>query len=218
MPDAVPTERVPGGKPKKKLSKTAIIGIGAGALVLLYIVKKKKETEEGTEGNPYTSQAFIPVTGENVAGVGAGSSGNLSGESGTGGLLESQTKYQEFLTEFLGKDTEARERQESQEHEFLSKLIENTLAQTGGGPPGEGQNGSGGGSGGGGSGPTPVNPPSPPPPPSQPTKPPAPTPVQYKNITCGNGCPGHEYPHGKQGKGSKTVECMTKDSKGHCHW
>ncbi len=212
MPDAVPTERVPNsGKPAKKLSKTAIIGIGAGAVVLLYLFKKKKQKEEEETGpnSPYTSQSFIPVTGENVAGVGAGGSSGFGGETGSGALIESQKNYQELIASFLTQETESRRESEANNREFFKGLEESLRSQTGGGPPGEGQNGSGGGSGGGGSGPTPTKKPAPPPP--------SKAPVGYNKVKCGNGCEGHEYPHGKDGHSGKVTECQTKKG-GKCSW
>ncbi len=163
MPDNVPTERVPSSnKPGKKIPKVAIIGIGVGALALLYFLKKKKEKEESSPtGSEYTSQSFIPVTGENVAGVGAGGSGNFGGESNSSALLEAQKSYQEIVQSFLTSETESRREQEAGNREFLKEITESIRSQTGGGPPGEGQSGSGGGSGGGGSG-TKTAPPSPP--------------------------------------------------------
>ena len=206
MPDAVPTERVPNtGKPGKKISKTAIIGISAGALVLVYILKKKKEKEEtGTPGSEYTSQSFIPVTGENVAGVGAGGSGGFGGETGSGSLLESQKNYQELISSFLTQETESRRESEANNREFFKGLEESIRSQTGGGAPGEGQNGTGGGSGGGGNGATK-------------TQPPKVASEKTQASSCGGKYP-NKGPHGcyySYKKGSKTCHKYS-DGKDEC--
>jgi hypothetical protein len=197
------------GPTGKKLPKWAI-PVGAAGVVLVVLVLKKKSsatasnaTEPGTEG--LSNQSFIPVTGENVAGVGASGAG-LSGVGGETGNNEA------LLAEIIKGDKEDRTTQEQQNKEFLGQLLANL--GTGGGapstpavsggvtvPPPETQ-------------PTPTPTPTPPPP----IKAPPPAPVPMHVVRCGNGCEGHEYPKGKNGKGAKVTECQVKNSKKQCVW
>lgn len=127
--------------PKKKLSKNTYLLIGGGAIILFFIYRsKKKKEEEGTgTANPYTAQSFIPVTGENVAGVGAGgySGGAPAGESQAFSILQAaQKENTEFLTNFLKSSKEEKEANDKANKEFLTTLVGSL---SGGGAPSQGQ-------------------------------------------------------------------------------
>jgi hypothetical protein len=205
-------------KPKapqgKKLPKWAI-PVGAVAVVgIVLFLKKKQAPTEGNATEPGTSglsnQSFIPVTGENVAGVGA---------SG-GGTVESGSNNTELLREIIKGDKESAVEQSKEQHLFFEQLI--ASLGTGGGAP---------------STPAPAGGVAAPPPESQPAAPPAvappaPAPAPpppapkpagcpgsfplrgphgcYHDITCGNGCQGHRYQNGM-------TECQVKTG-GKCHW
>ncbi len=203
----------PGGKPDvktgpggmkvagKKVPFTVIVLIGGAVVVGLVAFKKKSSGTAGSsEEAELGRQAFIPVTAENVGGVGAGGGGMSSGNGAElGQLLTQQQANSEWLAEFL--------KEQQQENRTLYETLSKTLS--------------------GGGAPTSTNPVgvvnAPPQnggtPPAAPNPPPthSPAPVSPVNIKCGNGCAGHEYPHGKNGKGSRTVECQTKTN-GKCHW
>jgi hypothetical protein len=215
MPDPVPTTDTAPGKPK--LSKGVIIALGAGGAILLYYLYKKKKEGESGEGTPYTSQSFIPVTSENVAGVGApGSAGGSIGGEGAGleALIQANKENNEATQNYLRTGQEAQREQTKEINEIKRAEIEHpapapVINITGGGPPAEGQKGSSGGSGGGGT-------------PNKTNPPPASTcpsayPISngqggcYKNIKCGNGCEGHQY--------SNHTECQQGEAKHkNCHW
>jgi hypothetical protein len=224
MPDPTPTTDTGG----KKLNKTGVILIVAGGAVIAYLIYKKKQESAGS--NPYTSQAFIPVTGENVAGAGApftGSSGGSAGSSGEfiNALEQAQKENQENVTNFLRANQEAERENRRSERELISGIIDKL---TGGGAPSSGQIGTNGGTASPASGGTPESKPVPPssttasataqkPQPSSGSHCPGSHPYQgshgcYQNIRCGNGCAGHRYQNG-------TVECQRGESKrGNCHW
>lgn len=203
------------GKGQKPNKKTMLIvgGAALAILVFLYLHKKSSEsagtkaTEPGSEG--LSNQSFIPVTGENVAGIGAGSGGGASGESGGGNsqvLTEFFTQEQQSTREYMqSQQAENREARQG-EREYLSSLFSNL--GTGGGastekaPPG-----------------VVVAPPQggATPPPGAAPKPSSPS-VPMNNVKCGNGCAGHEYPKGKNGKGAKVTECQVKNAKKQCVW
>jgi hypothetical protein len=202
MPEPTPTTD------KKGLSKKTIYiiaGIGGLGLVLLWKSKKKSEGKTSEETNPYTAQAFIPVTAENVGGVGAGG-GSLGTSEGSQGLIEAQEKNQEFITNLLKTENERQELQSKSENERFEKLIERITNQTGGGSPSSGQNPGGGGTASPPSGGTPPAPPVPPvyPPGPGPTPPgPGPTivkcPSSYPLYNPANGPVGanscYKYSH-----------------------
>lgn len=153
-------------KPKagKKLPTWAIIGIVVVAVGLVYLLRKKKSAEapaNATEAQGLSNQSFIPVTGENVAGIGAtggGSSGG-GGESNIASLFaEEQKTTQEYMREQRAESAEARK----SEREFFAELFRNL--GTGGGPPSNGNQKA------------PYTPPQPEPPPPPPPPGPAPAP------------------------------------------
>lgn len=165
------TPKTPSGK---KLPKWAIpVGI-AGVLALVIVLRKKKgtsssATEPGAQG--LTNQSFIPVTGENVAGVGAGNYGE-----------HTSTNNEAYLREFLkeqneeGRTRRAEEKVEGQttrerEQSFYEKIIGN-LGAGGGAPSSQGAPGTT-------TAPpeTHAAPPSPSPQPQPPAPPAPPTPV-----------------------------------------
>jgi hypothetical protein len=215
--DIVPT--TDGPAQGKKLSKGVIIALVAGGgFLLYYLYKKKKEGEVSATGEGgYTGQSFIPVTGENVAGVGAPGSGggSIGGESaGFEALLQANKENNEATQNYLKSGQEAqkeinRENNEARIKEAEIKNTSSTAAITGGGAPASGQASSGAGSGGGGSGATTTNKPSAPTcPSSYPINGPS---GCYKNIKCGNGCEGHQY--------SNHTECQQGEAKHkNCHW
>lgn len=121
------------GKPKvggKKLPKWAIPAGAVGVVLIVLMLKKKQAansgnaTEPGTEG--LSNQSFIPVTGENVAGVGA------SGLSGVGGS-EGGGNNTELLAEIIKGNKEDQVAQNAANQEFLRSLIGGM--GTGGGAP-----------------------------------------------------------------------------------
>jgi hypothetical protein len=182
----------------KKYAVPAVIVLG---IALALYLKKKKEVApsevSGTElgaGEGLSRQSFIPVTGENVAGVGASGSTESSTSSNT-----------ELLTEIIRGDRESNQEQNAQNQEFLKAITESL--RTGGGAPTET---------------APVGVVTAPPqygatpPPSSPSspapKPPAkPSPPSFTVIKCGNGCQGHKYSSGK-------VECQVRNAKHQCVW
>lgn len=196
MPDKTPKgPKVKGVNKKYAVPAVIIVGIA----LALYLKKKKavepssvSGTEPGTQG--LSNQSFIPVTGENVAGVGAGG----------GGTSESGSNNTQLLTEIIRGDRESNQEQIVQNQEFLKSIMENL--RVGGGAPTETapvgvvsappQGG--------------ATPPPPPPPPAKP--PPAkPSPPAFTVIKCGNGCEGHKYKSGK-------VECQVRNAKHQCVW
>src|ERR1700746_1634532 len=135
MPDPVPTTN---SKPKKPLSKTTIILLMAGGAVAVYYIWKKKKEAAETTSIPYSSQAFIPVTGENVAGAGAtGSIGNSGGASGefTGVLEQAQKENSELIQGFLKQTQEERRESEGLRREEFKSYLETIKGLTGGGVP-----------------------------------------------------------------------------------
>lgn len=120
MPDD-PTPKGPKGKgklPKWALPVGAVVILGG----ILYLRMHKKEepasaTEPGTQG--LSNQSFIPVTGENVAGMGAAGSGSVGSEGSSG-------TNSELLAEIIRGNREAETR-------FREEVV-NTL-HTGGGAP-----------------------------------------------------------------------------------
>lgn len=207
MADGTPKPKAPSGK---KVPKWAIPVGGAVAVGLVILLLKKKgsgsenATEPGTEG--LSNQSFIPVTGENVAGVGAGG-GVGGGETGSG-------NNDTVLAELIKGDNEKSEKQEERNNKFMESIIANL--GTGGGAPSTPAAGTV-------SAPAPETQPAaaaaaPAPAPAPPKAAPAPAPVTMHVIRCGNGCEGHEYPKGHNGKGHREVDCQTKNSKKQCVW
>lgn len=209
------TPKTPQGKGPKANKKTMLIvgGAALAILVFLFLHKKSSEsagtkaTEPGTEG--LSNQSFIPVTGENVAGIGAGSGGGASGESGSGStqvLSEFFTQEQQSTREYMQAQQQESKEARQNEKEWLSSVLAN-LGTGGGSPTSNGvpgvvtapaQNGAT-------------------PPVGTAPKPSSPA-VPMNNIKCGNGCAGHEYPKGKNGKGAKVTECQVKNAKKQCVW
>lgn len=221
----------------KKIPKWAIpVGIVTVAGVAYYVYKKKKANEEqpkATEQNPYLAQSFIPVTAENVAGVGA-----VSNYPSTGGLEEglalinAQTENRNKIFEFLeGRERNKSEQQitagqrqgekEALQFEWRKTLAEMTNNLTGGGAPvGNTAEGT-------------VTAPAPPgavatvapstPPSNTPSAPncppdfplynPAPGKGCYRisRTTTKGGCLCHGYPSGQ-------LECQQGSLKSGCHW
>lgn len=220
--------------PRWILPVGAIVLIGGG----FYILKKKKEKEEepkATEVNPYLAQSFIPVTANNVAGVGAVSMGTGPSVGEGEALLNAQEENRKSIFEFLEnkenrKSTErlaASERQgerEGLQFERDLRLQELTNNLTGGGAPVSNSN----------PGVIAVPPVVPTVAPPEPSAPPAQSPP-----AVGNGCPP-EFPlfNPAPGKGcyrisrtktgggcechgykSGELECQTGSVKnGSCHW
>lgn len=122
-------EKAPKPKVGKKLPKWAIPVGAAGVILAVLIIKKKQSatagsaTEPGTEG--LSNQSFIPVTGENVAGVGAG--GGISG--GETGANDNQA----LLAELIKSNKEEQGAQDRANKEFLAGILANL--GTGGGAP-----------------------------------------------------------------------------------
>lgn len=120
------------GKPKvggKKLPKWAIPAGAVGVVLIVLMLKKKQAanagsaTEPGAEG--LSNQSFIPVTGENVAGVGA---------SGIGGFGGGESSSNDTLfAELLKSNKEDQVAQNQANQEFLRSLVGNL--GTGGGAP-----------------------------------------------------------------------------------
>lgn len=208
-----------------------------GVVVLIggayYVYKKKKQSEEepkATEQNPYLAQSFIPVTAENVAGVGAVSATTgPNSEEGTA-LLNAAEENRKSIFEFL-ENKERRRTEESLaasqrqgEKEGLQferqiRLAELTNSLTGGGAPTAAAAAPVG---------TVVATSSPgsvaPPtsnatsdnncPPDYPLFNPAPGRGCYRisKTRTGGGCECHGYPNGQ-------LECQQgKASNGSCHW
>lgn len=130
-------------KPPKWALPVGIVILIGGAY---YIYKKKHEgtQEKVTEQNPYLAQSFIPVTAENVTGVGAVRSAP-SGEEGTA-LLQAAQENQSKIFEFINNKEDRRtqekitesERQgekEGLQFERQLRLAELTQSLTGGGSP-----------------------------------------------------------------------------------
>jgi len=111
----------------KKLPKWAIPAGAVGVVLIVLMLKKKRAaseasaTEPGTEG--LSNQSFIPVTGENVAGVGAG----LSGGGSAGGEGGNNT---ELLTEIIKGSKEESAANAQSNRELIAALL-----GTGGGAP-----------------------------------------------------------------------------------
>lgn len=203
MPEPTPTTTGP--KASKKLPTWAL---AAGAVVIvggIFYIKSKRAKESTGEATPYTSQAFIPVTGENVAGVGAGfgSTGATVGNTETeSALLHAYEEQSKNTLQFLTESRKSQEQEGIANREFLKTALENIRNTTGGGPPSEGQKSTGGGSGGGGEGAKPTNQPAPP-------HAAAKCPKAYSLWNPANGAPsphscyrpaagGHECPHSKK--------------------
>lgn len=181
----------------RKYAVPAVIVLG---IALALYLKKKKEvqpssvnaTEPGTQG--LSNQSFIPVTGENVAGVGA-SGGGTSTENGNNTQL---------LTEIIRGEHESSLEQSKENHEFMQSIL--SQLRTGGGAPTETapigvvaappQGGA-------------TPPPAPPPPGKPPAK--APPPPSFTTIKCGNGCQGHRYSTGR-------TECQVRNAHHACVW
>ncbi len=192
MPEERPTRLAGGGEPtsgKKISKKTSLIILGSVIAIggVLYLMRKKKQSEEptvATEAGALTSQAFIPVTGENVAGLGSGGGGYS-----TGGSQEANSQ----LLEYINLNNQKQEHREEVEKNFLNGLIEKL--GTGGGPPGpEGPAGP--------QGPPAAPPASPTPTPSPPTKP----------ASCPSAYPHYNPAKGKVGPQScyKIGKCNNK--------
>jgi hypothetical protein len=120
-----------GKKPPKWVIPTAVIGLVA----LVYIMRRKKPattgnaTEPGTEG--LSNQSFIPVTGENVAGMGTPfGSGTSETDSFITNFLKEQ--QQEMGLRRTEEKQETREAKQT-EREFYERLMSNL--GTGGGAP-----------------------------------------------------------------------------------
>lgn len=215
--------------PAKPIPKKWVIPVGvAVALAAILILRKKKAsassaTEPGAEG--LTNQAFVPVAGEHVAGVGAGNYGGTGENQGfimelLKGNQESQRESSKEFQEYIAsQNLQARESQEA-ERNFLRDLITNL--GTGGGAPSTPA----------GVGVTPAPPPqtqpapSPPPPPAPaPPPPPAPKPAgcpadfpnrgahgcwRWSRTKTGAGCSCHGYQNG-------VLECEHMAG-GRCTW
>lgn len=194
MPDKTPKgPKVKGVNKKYAVPAVIIVGIA----LALYLKKKKavepssvSGTEPGTQG--LSNQSFIPVTGENVAGVGA---------SG-GGTTESSNNTQ-LLTEIIRGDRESTQEQNVQNQDFIKSIVEG-LRVGGGAPTETAPVGVVAAPPQGGATPPPSSP-------SSPAKPPAPSSPSYTVIKCGNGCQGHRYKSGK-------VECQVRNAKHACVW
>ena len=201
--------------PAKKLPKWAI-PVGAVALgggYLLY--KKKKKDEESVkqgEVNPYLAQSFIPVTAENVAGVGAVR--GVGGEENNTALLDAQKENEQLIFSLLENQQQASREREAANFEFIKALRETTTSVTGGGAP------TGGAATGtvvatttGGSSPV-TNTPQGGCPSDFPLYNPAPGKGCYRisRHKSPGGCICHGYKNGK-------LECQQgKASNGSCHW
>lgn len=199
---------------KKANKKTMLIVGGVALAVLAFVLLRKKSesggasnaTEPGTQG--LSNQSFIPVQGENVAGVGAGAGGGASGESGggTSALTDFFTQEQERTREYMQAQQIENKENQQQQREWLSTLYANLGsgggAQTEKGPPGVVVAPPQGGG---------TTPPGSSPKPSSPA-------VPMKDVKCPNGCAGHEYPKGKNGKTAKVTECQVKNAKKQCVW
>lgn len=204
--------------PKVKGKKIPPLAIGAAAIaavgIVIYLRKKAasstgtSSSEPGTEG--LSNQSFIPVTGENVGGVGASGGGGSSNTNGEGALLgevlktniESEKEQNKEFQEFIANSD--KENRESQ-----AKFYESVTANLGTGGGSQAAPGAPG---------TVTAPPeshaaapSPPPavPPSQPAPPAKPAPPPYKIIKDGQGCECHQY--------SNHTECQVKTN-GKCVW
>ena len=225
---------------KKLPKKTLIIG-GVAVLGIGYLIYRRKRNAEqepkATEVNPYLAQSFIPVTANNVGGVGA-LSGVGSTESNTA-LFEAQKENQKTILEFLeGKDARKLQREENAERKAEGKaerefslaefLAEHNLNLTGGGAP-VGNTNEGTVTAPAPITPAPAPPPSPPPAPAPPNTNqggagscpaefplynPAPGKGCYRisRTQTAGGCICHGYKSGK-------LECQQgKASNGSCHW
>lgn len=221
----------------KKLPKWAIpVGIVTVAGVAYYVYKKKKKNEEepkATEQNPYLAQSFIPITAENVAGVGAVANYPTGGTEEGLALLNAQQENQGRIFEFLeGKERNkseeriaASERQgekEARQFEWQRTLAEMTNNLTGGGAP-VGNTAVGTVTASAPPGAVATVAPSTPPsntntgggcPPDFPLYNPAPGKGCYRisRTTTQGGCQCHGYKSGQ-------LECQSgKASNGSCHW
>jgi hypothetical protein len=201
----------------KKLPKWVIPVVAAGLLAVIVLRKKQsagtKATEVGSEG--LTNQSFIPVTGENVAGVGAANYAAAEQSSNLQSIFtQEQQRTQEYMKEQRQEQKETTEQfvrqgqeQREAERNWIQELI--STLRTGGGAP---STPAGGGS-------TPVPPPptqTPTPPPAPPpyTPPPAPAPPanpchnpafpnpgphgcwRWSRTKTGSGCSCHGYENG----------------------
>jgi hypothetical protein len=197
----------------KKLPMWVWIAGGGAVVVGVYIYKKKKEKEEEEPSkNPYTAQSFIPVTAENVAGVGAP---QVSG----GGVAN--TENLQFLTQLFQSQRETQREEEAGNRAFTAELLktvrETASSQipqvtvvTGGGAPASGPSAAGPPSGG-----TPKSTPAAPTCPSDfpnynPARGAAPGACWRWSRTTSNGCKCHGYKSG-------ALECEHK-SGGKCVW
>lgn len=131
--------KVKGKKPPKWLIPVVVV---AGIGLVLFLRKKSQAsgtnaTEPGAQG--LSNQSFIPVTGENVPGVGAGGYGGASGgESGSGSLLDFFTgQLQSQEQQRIQQGLENKENRES-EREFWKEIVGHL--GTGGGAPVSGGN------------------------------------------------------------------------------
>ncbi len=203
-------------KPKvgKKLPKWAIPVGGAAAVALIFLLMKSKKAASetptanatGAEGEGLTNQSFIPVTGSE-GGAGAGGYGyTANGESSAASNTETTT----LLSELLKSNQESSIKQQENNQKFTESVIANL--GTGGGAPSTTAAGT-----------TTVQAPttqpsSSSPAPSAPAAASKSVAVVMHVVKCGNGCEGHEYPKGKDGKSAKVTECQTKNSKHQCVW
>lgn len=197
----------------KKVPKKAVIPIAVGVLVLLalYLRSRKKATEGnatelGTQG--LSNQSFIPVTGENVAGAGAGNIGAVPSNEGSNNTA---------LLELIKTERATQLEREKAEKEFLRDLITN-LGTGGGAPTTGGVTGviatppQGGATPATGPAPGPAPSPGPTPhgcPPSFPNRGPHGC-WRWSRTKTGQGCSCHGYQNG-------VLECEHKVN-GRCTW
>lgn len=214
-------------KPKSKKLPKWVIPVGIAAAILIVLVMRKKAnqaganaTEPGAQG--LTNQSFIPVTGENVPGVGAaGYGGNSNVEGLLSRSLEQQQEQNKAFTEYLKESalqtqTNDREQMEAQQR-FATELI-STLG-TGGGAPMTGA------PSGTTVAPPPeehwISPPAPPAPPAAPSPPASSCPPEFpmsgphgcyrwSRTKSSDGCPCHGYQSG-------LLVCQHKHG-GTCTW
>lgn len=127
---------------KGKLPKWAL-PVGAAVIIGGVIVLRKRKanqgqaTEPGAEG--LSNQSFIPVTGENVAGVGAGNYGG-TGENNNAflaellkGNAEQQREQSKQFQEYMRENNLQTQTGQEAERNFLRELLANL--GTGGGAP-----------------------------------------------------------------------------------
>lgn len=225
---------------KKTIPKKWVFPVSVAVLAGGYYIYKKKQKssqQKATEVNPYLAQSFIPVTAENVAGVGALSRAT-NPEEATALLATQEENFQAILgfienrernkNEFaLEKSTRQGEKEANRfSYDLALKELTNNL--TGGGSPsGETNDGTvtattspGQLSGGSSNVPIPIVESSHPQPvsagcpPTFPLYNPAPGRGCYRisTTTTKGGCICHGYPSGQ-------LECQQgKISNGSCHW